>query len=445
MQLEGRSIGLVEDDPVMGGSLVQSLSLEGCHVEWWRTGAEALRALRSASPDVVICDIRLPDVSGEDLFHQLAATSPVPPFLFITAFGDIDQAVSLMREGAADYVTKPFEIDNVVGRVQLLIQRNAALKPGAVLGVDPRTQAVEAILRRVCDLTSPLLLSGETGSGKEVCARFLHGISARSKEPFVAVNCAAIPADVMERELFGYRGASGQAYHRGFAERARGGILFLDEVGELHINLQAKLLRLVETREYHRLGGEQLMVFNGRIVCSTNRDLATLVREGRFREDFYYRIAGMTIDVPPLRDRQSDIHWLIDLYLEQFKVGSQSVVKGVSTLTIETALAHAWPGNIRELRNRMERAVALARSDWIMPADMFPDFPGREADDDKSFATLSEARDMAERRQIERALRETGGHIIEAARLLGVSRTTLWEKMKRLDISAEFDRDSSVS
>jgi DNA-binding NtrC family response regulator len=296
---------------------------------------------------------------------------------------------------------------------------------------------VEASLRRVCDLTSPLLLTGETGAGKEVCARFLHGISARSREPFVAVNCAAIPADIMEREIFGYRGASNQSFHRGFAERARGGVLFLDEVGELPVAVQAKLLRLVETREYHRLGGEQVVVFHGRIICATHTDLRQVMRLGRFREDFFYRISGMTIDVPPLRQRPDDIPWFLDHYAEQFHRGNGLPKRSVSDLAVEAAIAYAWPGNVRELRNRMERAVAMAKTGWIMPGDLFPEQGDLAAVEDKAFATLSEARDQAERRQIERALRETHGHMIEAARLLGVSRTTLWEKMRRLGIQGE--------
>lgn len=436
MLLEGFSIAVIEDDPVMGESLVQSLRLEGCDVEWWKTGEEAARGLRARTPDAVICDIRLPDTTGEALFREQAAVMPLPPFLFVTAYGDVDQAVSLMREGAADYVTKPFDIGVVVARLQSLIHRNSATKPGSALGVSRDIKQVEATLRRICDHTSPVLMSGETGVGKEVCARFLHAISSRSQEPFIAVNCAAIAADVMEQEIFGYRGASSQAFHRGFAERARGGILFLDEVAELSLSLQAKLQRLVETREYHRLGGEQAMVFHGRIVCSTNRDLQALVREGRFREDFYYRIAGMSIEVPPLRERPEDIPWLIGLFLEKIKGGAG--LKSASSQTFEAARSYSWPGNVRELRNRLERAAALAQGALIMPADLFPDLAvmARETarQSERHFATLSEARDDAERRQILMALKETNGHIIKAAKLLGVSRTTLWEKMRRLGL-----------
>jgi two-component system, NtrC family, response regulator HydG len=435
MLLEGRVIGLVEDDPLMGESLVQSLSLEGCHVDWWTTGHDALRGLRGSSPDLVVCDMRLPDTNGEALYRQLAATSLVPPFLFVTAFGNIDQAVSLMRAGAGDYVTKPFEMGGFIERAQALIQRHPIGRKEDVLGISAGMRDVEAALRRIADLTSPVLITGETGSGKEVCARFLHGISARSKEPFIAVNCAAIPSDRMEVELFGNKGSGGQGFHRGFAERARGGVLFLDEVCELPPGLQAKLLHLVEAREFHRLGGEQLVPFHGRIICSTNANLKEAVELNTFRRDLYYRINGFRIEVPSLRQRSEDIPWLLDLFFERFKGAGQINLRGISTLVHEIAHEHAWPGNVRELRNRMERAVAMAMGDWIMPSDMFPDLESGLHPMLAAFSTLAEARESAERRQIERALRQTDGQIIEAAKLLDISRTTLWEKMRRLYIS----------
>jgi two-component system response regulator HydG len=438
MLLEGRVVGLVEDDPVMGESLVQSLSLEGCHVDWWKTGAEAIRGLHATSPDLVICDIKLPDTNGDDLFRQLAATSSIPPFLFITAYGDIDQAVAIMRAGGSDYVTKPFDTGAFIERARSLIQRNPMTRSEAVLGISDAMREVEALLLRVCDLTSPLLITGETGTGKEVCARFLHGVSQRSKEPFIGVNCAAIPADVMEKELFGHKGSGANGFHRGFAERTRSGILFLDEVAELPTHLQAKLLRLVETREFNRVGGEQLLQFHGRIVCSTNSDLTAAIRDGRFRDDLYYRINAMGVELPSLKSRPDDIPWLMDLFFEQFRRGDRAIVRGFSTLAQEAALAYSWPGNVRQLRNRVERAVTLCNGEWIMPTDMFPDLVESEHPLIRAFATLSETRDFAERRQIERAIKETNGQILEAARLLGISRTTLWEKMRRLEVSGEF-------
>ena len=439
MLLEGRVISLIEDDPIMGESLVQSLSLEGCHVDWWTTGSEALRGLRASSPDLVICDIRLPDTSGESLYRQLAETSSVPPFLFVTAFGNIDQAVSLMRAGAGDYVTKPFQMGVFIERAQSLIQRHPVSRKDATLGISPGIREVETSLERIASLNSPALLTGETGTGKEIRARYLHNLSARSKEHFIAVNCAAIPADRMEIELFGSKGAGAQGFHRGFAERTRGGILFLDEVSELPMSLQAKLLRLVEAREFHRLGGEQLVQFHGRIVCATNADLAQAVEQNGFRRDLYYRINGVRIDVPPLRKRAEDIPWLLDLYFERCKGEGQSNLRGISTLVYDLAHEHSWPGNVRELRNRMERAVAMAMGDWIMPVDMFPDLDSSLHPMLAAFSTLAEARESAERRQIERALKQTDGQISGAAKLLDISRTTLWEKMRRLYISGYSD------
>ncbi len=438
MLLEGRVVGLVEDDPVMGESLVQSLSLEGCHVAWWKTGAEAMRGLRATSPDLVVCDIKLPDIDGDDLFRQLAATSSIPPFLFITAYGDIDQAVAIMRAGGSDYVTKPFDTDAFIERARSLIQRNPTLRTDAALGVSAEMREVETLLRRVCDRTIPLLITGETGVGKEVCARFLHNISQRSKEPFIGVNCAAIPPDVMENELFGHKGSGASGFHRGFAERTRSGILFLDEVAELPTQLQAKLLRLVETREFNRVGGEQLLQFHGRIVCSTNSDLPAAIREGRFREDLYYRINALSVELPSLKTRPDDVPWLMDMFFTQSRHGDRTLIRGFSTLVQEAALEYGWPGNVRELKNRVERAVTLADGEWIMPMDMFPDLVELEHPMIKAFATLSETREFAERRQIERAIKETNGQIIEAAKLLGISRTTLWEKMRRLEVTGEF-------
>ena len=442
MQLDGRTIGLIEDDPIMGESLVQSLTLEGCHVDWWQTGDEAIRGLRATSPDLVVCDIRLPDVHGDQLFRTLASQGSIPPFLFVTAYGDVDQAVQVMRAGAGDYITKPFEMSAFVSRVSSLINRHHASSVEKVLGVSSLMIDLEANIRKICDLTSPLLITGETGAGKDVCARFLHAISVRSKEPFIAVNCAAIPADLVERELFGFHGQGRQKFHRGLAERAKAGILFLDEIAELPLSLQAKLLRLIETREFSRVGGEQVMQFHGRIVCSTNRDVAALAQNGEFRRDFYYRISGMRLEVPPLRERRDDIQWLMDTFFEQFAPIASSVLRGFSSLTCDQAIEHAWPGNVRELRNRVERACALTTGEWVMPYDLFPDATRGQKSKPISFVTLSEARDDAERRQIERALAKTSGQIIEAAKLLEVSRTTLWDKMRRFGIHADHTTDS---
>jgi len=423
----------------MGESLWQTLRLEGARVSWWRNGAEARAGLVGEMPDAVICDIRLPDTSGADLFMDVAKRRALPPFLFMTAYGQIDDAVRLLRAGACDYITKPFDTENFLDRVRALMPPsvNDAETAGA-LGRSSAMQRIEALLRRIADLPSPVLLGGPTGCGKEVAAAYLHAVSKRNSQLFVAVNCAALPADLIESELFGHeRGAftGAQTQHKGFAERAQDGILFLDEIGELPLRLQAKLLRLIEQRTFTRLGGERQVPFQARIVCASNRDLATASATGAFRDDLYHRINTIEIVIPPLTERREDIEGLLHHFFDGF-AQDESALRGFASTTIEMALDHDWPGNCREVRNRVERAVALATGEWIMPWDLFPDVaPDEPATGSQGFAKLADVRARAERRQIERALTETGGGVAEAAELLGISRTTLWEKMKRLNIA----------
>ena len=435
MSREARRIALVEDDPIMGESLVQRLTLEGFDVAWWQEGGSALRH-RLGDLGLLICDIRLPDLSGEDLFHRIAGLPGTPPVLFITAYADIDQAVRLVRAGAADFITKPFAMDEFLTRVNAVFRDRSGGEHEPVLGVSGALRDIEGMLRQLADHGLPLLLTGETGVGKEVAARFLHGVSRRAALPFMAVNCAAIPADLLESEIFGHeRGAftGASSRHLGYAERARGGTLFLDEIGDMPIGLQAKMLRLLEDGVFFRLGGETPVSFGGRIVSASNRDLAAAVRAGQFREDLLFRLNGLAVEIPPLRDRPEDILWLMDALFPAEQAASRGV-RGIGVLAEEAALSHRWPGNVRELRNRLQRAAALAAGEWIMPGDLFPD-AAAPALETKSFPTLSEVRDAAERRQIQRALGTTEGQIAESAKLLGVSRTTLWEKMRRFGIA----------
>jgi DNA-binding NtrC family response regulator len=433
MSLEHRRLALIEDDPIMGESMAQRLKLEGAKVFWWQSGAEALNALSDADPDAVICDIRLSDSTGADVFRSITRERKAPPFLFITAYGDIDEAVRLMREGARDYLTKPFDMSDLLGRLEQILGP-AEPEGDPVLGVSAAMREVERFLRRAARTPSNLLLTGETGVGKEVCARFLHASRDKPAGPFMAVNCAALPGDLMESELFGHeKGAftGAHARHIGYAERAGQGVLFLDEVGELPSKLQAKLLRLIESRSFHRLGGEHAVPFKARLVCATNADLAARVHEGTFREDLYYRINVLSLQVPPLRERVEDIEWLMDLFFEEFGQNIDSSAVGVTALGCEAAREHAWPGNVRELRNRVERAIALTSGRWITPHDLFPERRQPAAESSAAIAPLGAAREDAEKRHIQRALAITGGAILPAAKALGISRTTLWEKMKR--------------
>ena len=442
MQPEALNIGLIEDDPVMGGSIVQRLELEGCAVRWWHTGQEALQAHGKlfGDLDLVLCDIRLPDMDGEEVYRSLTREKAVPPFIFITGYGEIDQAVRLMRLGAADYVTKPFRFEDFLSRIRDNARSFSPTPDNEhALGVSPPMLKLESLLQRYSATDLPVLITGETGVGKEVAARYLHALSNSPDAPFMAVNCAAIPADLLESEIFGHEkgaftGATKQ--HLGYAERAKAGTLFLDEIGDMPLSLQAKILRLIEDRSFHRIGGEEAIPFKARIVTATHRDLIEGVDTPAFREDLYFRIAVLTAHIPPLRERVEDIPWLMELFLSEATARHDKEIRGVSTQAEEAALAHRWPGNVRELRNRIERAVALAGSEWLMPADLFPD-KTETTSEPGGFQPLSEIRDAAERRQIERALVETSGQIQEAARLLGISRTTLWEKMTRLGIRAE--------
>jgi DNA-binding NtrC family response regulator len=434
MSLEHRIVALVEDDPIMGESLVQRLALEGTIVRWWKNGREALAESEREPPEAVVCDIRLPDMTGDAIFRAVAGRDSAPPFLFITGFGDIDEAVRLMRAGAADYLTKPFDMPVLLDRLSGLLPPMA--EAGAVLGVSEPMRLIERTLLRVARVRATVLLTGETGVGKEVCARFLHEASG-ARGPFMAVNCAAIPADLLEAELFGHeRGAFTGAHqrHLGYAERAGEGTLFLDEIGDLAPPLQAKLLRLLENRQFYRVGGEKPIAFSARIVAATNRELAGKVSAGTFREDLFYRINVVSITVPPLRQRPEDIGWLTARFFDEFSAQSNSNTAGISALAEDALIAHSWPGNARELRNRVERAVALGLGPWLMPGDFFSEAPPT-APDGASLPSLEAARMAAEQRHIRRALDQTGGEVGQAARVLGISRTTLWEKMRRLGLS----------
>ena len=432
MSLERRTIGLIEDDPIMGESLAQRLQLEGAHVRWWKNGAEAVGFGAGSTLDAVVCDIRLPDMDGEAVFRRFTSEQRSPRFLFITGYADIDQAVRLMREGASDYMTKPFAMDEFLGRLSGLMANELPSLDRATLGVSVEMREVEQFLRRIALRSSTVLISGETGTGKDVAARLLHAISPAFKKPFVGVNCAAIPAELLESELFGHEkgaftGASSR--HLGYAERAGEGILFLDEIADMPLPLQSKLLRVLEEKVFFRVGGEQAVTFRARVVAATNANLAGAVAAGRFREDLYYRINVMSVSIPPLRERRDDIAWLMDRYFTEFTSDGGSSLRGLSPAAREMALAHDWPGNIRELRNRMERAVMAAVGDLIMPGDLFPTArqpPVRQG--------LEAVREGVERREIERALADTSWNVSEAARHLRISRTTLWEKMKRLGI-----------
>jgi DNA-binding NtrC family response regulator len=436
LQHSGERIGIIEDDLVVGGTLAHRLELEGYTPLWWRTGREALEGLCAQRPDLVVCDIVLPDMNGEEVFLQALPWLGGKPFLFVTGFGKIEDAVRLMKAGAVDYVVKPYALSDLLERIARLLE----LQPKAAgdLGNSEAMRQVEMLLRRVADIDSSLLITGESGVGKEVAAKFVHQISTRADEPFVAVNCGAIPNDLIESQLFGHeKGAftSAQARHHGFVERARNGILFLDEVGELPMLMQVKLLRLIQERTFTRVGGETALKTGARIICATNTDLEAAVAEGRFRRDLYYRINVIPIAIPPLRDRSDDILPLAQSFMREFSEAFHRDIRGFSAEAERALLNHPWPGNVRQLRNCVERAVALSQAPRIGVDALFP---SRAAvPDDGPLTTLAEVRDRAERQHIRAVLTDVDNRIDEAAKRLRVSRSTLFEKMRKLDIRSE--------
>lgn len=436
------TIAIVEDDPIMGESLVERLSLEGYRPVWLTTGSQALTALRGNRPDLLVCDIRLPDMTGEDLYHALLPQLGGTPVVFMTGFGDIGQAVRLVRSGADDYLTKPFAVEEFLTRVADLLRSHGVRAEGGepALGRSPAIRQVEQLLRRIADVDSTLLIGGESGVGKEVAASFVHRVSKRADLPFMAVNCAAIPPDLIDSEVFGHeKGAftGAHALHRGYAERAGSGVLFLDEVGELPLPLQAKLLRLVQERVFFRVGGEKPLPFSARLICATNVELELRVREGMFRRDLFYRLNVIPVTVPPLRDRQDDVLPLLQTYLRQFAEAFGRPAQRLTPQAEATALAHPWPGNVRELRNRIERAVALATGPWIGADDLFPEAAVDDFGEGPNWPLLTAVREESERAHILATLQRANGQLGKAADLLGVGRTTLWEKMRRLGIATD--------
>ncbi|HWK97067.1 MAG TPA: sigma-54 dependent transcriptional regulator [Pseudolabrys sp.] len=426
---------IIEDDEIGGGAIVQRLRLEGFEPVWAKTRAEAMRALKRARPDFIVSDIVLPDGSGEDIYREAQPWLGDTPIVFATAFGEIDQAVRLVKTGADDYLTKPYNADDLVER----IGRHAPSHPAPMIqhagsfALSPATEEIAEQLRRVADTDLPVLITGETGTGKEVAARYLHQVSRRAGLPFVAVNCGAIPRELMESQFFGHeRGAfTGAAQtHVGFFEEAEAGTLFLDEIGELDAQLQTALLRVLDDRTFRPMGGRADKAFKGRVVAATNADLRSMRQERRFRDDLYFRLSLIEIALPPLRERKAEIEALAVQFLQEASVRHGRSAMKLSNDALSALLESDWVGNIRELRNRIERAIVLARSGEVNHSDLFPE----QRLERSQPATLSVARQQAERDEIEQALAISGGRVAEAAKRLGISRTTLWKKrMRRKD------------
>ena len=450
---------LVEDDLIMGESLCDRFELEGFELAWCQTAGAALDILRDGTPfHLMLSDIRLPDMRGDEMFTVLQNELPHPPrALFITGYGAIESAVDLLKRGAADYITKPFDLDALVQQVRGLCaeealrldaQHDTTTPVNCSLGLSHAMRHMAAMLPRLAERASTILITGESGAGKEWVAQALHAAGADPDAPFVAVNCAALPENLLEAELFGHEkgaftGATRQ--RRGVFEQADGGTLFLDEVGDMSLSMQAKLLRAIQERRITPLGSETPRELDLRLICATHRDLRTLVDEGGFREDLYYRINVVHLRIPPLRERREDILWLADNILADIAAREDAEPRQLDAGAKQALLEHPWPGNVRELRHCLERAAifsadaVLHQDDLCDPAAQ-PDSPGPTDIPPATDMALGTYLQGQERAFILRALETHDWRITETAEHLGISRKNLWEKMRRHGIQSPAGR-----
>jgi two-component system response regulator HydG len=442
---------VVDDDRSMCEMLATSLGPQGFEVAFRTSGTEAIEAIGADDFDAIVTDLNMRGMSGLELCERIVAAQPDLPVVVITAFGSLDSAIAAIRAGAYDYVTKPFETEAlalVLGRavhhhalrrevVRLRRAASAAEHFGEILGESPAMRRVFALLDRVAESDTTTLITGESGTGKELVARAIHDRSRRRAGPFVAINCAAMAETILDSELFGHvRGAFTDAHapRRGLFVQATGGTIFLDEIGDMPLTLQVKLLRTLQERTVRPVGADAEIGIDVRVVAATNRDLETAIEDRRFREDLFYRLNVIHVDLPPLRARGGDVLLLAHAFVAAFARKASKKVEGLSPEVAERLLSYPWPGNVRELQNSMERAVALTRHETVMPEDLpekVRDFKRSHvllaADDPAELVALEEV----ERRYILRVMEAVGGNKTEAARILGLDRKTLYRKLDK--------------
>ncbi len=437
---------IIEDKTSFGAMLESSLTDAGYSAVWVKTGREGMNRLRRENFAICLIDLRLSDMDGIDVLRELKKINEQAVYIIMTAYGTVEKAVSAMKLGAYDFLTKPFEMDELLLLIQRVMQErqrwyeNILLREECqrrhglpeIVGTSAAIRSAADLLTRVAATSSTILLLGESGTGKELFARAAHALSPRKDQPFVAINCAAIPAELLENELFGsekgaFTGAAGRKL--GKFELADRGTVFLDEIADLDLNLQAKLLRILQDMTFERLGGTATIKIDVRIIAATNQHLHDLVKNRRFREDLYYRLSVFPITLPPLRERLEDIPLLVNFLLKK-----NNVQKTITAEALAKLQKYSWPGNIRELENTIERAVIMARGpitaeDILLPgtdsdltaAEKYPDLKncGRRG------------KEIAEARLIKATLLKTAGNKAEASRQLGVSYKTLLSRINR--------------
>jgi DNA-binding NtrC family response regulator len=458
MKICGNRLLIVEDEPLLRITMADALRKEGWIVDVAEDGVKGSALFEQHMHDLVLADLVMPRMSGMDLLRRIKAMQPDVTVVIITAHGTVDRAVEAMREGAADFIAKPFSMAQLIVRlsnvcsVRLLQQQNVRLQQqleqrhsfSNIIGKSKEMQEVFDLIRLVADSEASVLVHGESGTGKEMVASAIHFNSGRRAKPYIRVSCASLPESLIESELFGYeKGAFTGASERriGRFEAASGGTLFLDEIGELPFSFQVKLLRVLQERQIERLGSNRPIDVDVRIVSASLRPLEEEIEAAKFREDLYFRVNTVSIHLPPLRDRKEDIPLLVQSFLQEFVEERGREIEGFSDDVMELFEAYSWPGNVRELRNVVERAVLFCRGSLITLDELPASLRGEPGDGKRRRAidvlSLQEAVEHAETEAIRSALTATEGRRAEAAELLGISRKTLWEKMKHHEITVD--------
>ena len=444
------SVLVVDDDGGMRDMLAARLTTRGFRIVTCGSGIEAIEIVQREDLDVVVSDVNMKAMDGVELCKRVLEHRPQLPVILITAFGSMDLAIQAIRAGAYDFLPKPFEIDQLVlaiergatlarlkDEVQRLRRAVAPLGFGALIGESPKMTELYAVLGKVSESVAPVLLTGESGTGKELVARAIHDAGPRKDGPFVALNCAAMPAQLLESELFGHeKGAftDARTAKPGLFIAANGGTIFLDEIGELPLEMQPKLLRALQEHAVRPVGGTTEVAFDARVIAATNRHLETMVEERTFREDLYFRINVLQVDLPPLRSRGGDVLVLARHFLDRIAARAQKRIIGFSPEAAQKLMSYAWPGNVRELENCIERAVALASFDQLAVSDLPEKVRAFRAsqlvlssDDPTTLVSLEEL----EQRYVVRVLESVAGNKAAAARILGIERKTLYRMLER--------------
>jgi len=433
---------VVDDEAIMRDSLHDWLTDAGHEVLTAENASQALEVIRKEHPGIAVIDLMLPESDGLEILKKARQVSPNIQVIIITAYGSVPTAIAAMKEGAYDYIEKPFSpekvelmIDKMVEH-QSLLEENISLRQKLedkysfenIVAKSSRMQKIIEMIKIVARSNAPVMISGESGSGKEMVARAIHHQSDRKGRPFTAISCAGIPENLLEAEIFGHEGIglNGSVIHRkGKIEIANKGTLFMDEVGNLNPNLQVHLLRVIEEEAFTRVGGSEPIPVDVRLISATNKDIKKSIEAGRFLEDLYYRLSVVNIELPPLRDRKEDIPVLADFFLRKFNEENQKKLSGFSSEATDFLLKYEWPGNVRELENAIERATILAKRDYIEVPDLSQQslyFPRK--------AALGKTLQDVEKNHILSILIEVNGNCSEASRVLGISRMTLYNKIR---------------